>query len=105
MRLHIKWPGHGEQRVIDQTRPSLAAIRTAAVNYVRGNPHAFAGVTTFEAVPSRLCLLRATVRRAAVDGDDYDMTAYTGDDLRGLIEHASRSGIPRFEVELGMPSP
>jgi hypothetical protein len=104
-RLHIKWPKHGEKLVLVRTPASLRAIELAAMNFVRRSPHSFTGVTTSDSAPSRLNLLRATVRRAAVDGEDYDMTAYSGDDLRALVEHASQNSIPRFDVDLGVPPP
>lgn len=105
MFLHIYWPGHGKQRIVVQSRASVKAVKAASTNFVRRSPHSFAGVTTSDSAPSRLLLLRATVRRAAIDGADYDMSTYTGDDLRSLLEHASQTGVPRFDVELGVPPP
>ena len=101
VRLHIKWPGRGEQRTIEQAQGSVQAIQGAALGCVRRNPFAFPGATTYDAAPARLGGLRAAVRRATVDGEDYDLAGLAGDDLRRVVEYAARSGgIPRFEVEI-----
>ncbi|KAL1875909.1 hypothetical protein VTK73DRAFT_9764 [Phialemonium thermophilum] len=100
--LHIKWLGHGEQRVIDQALPSIRAIQVTALEYVRRNPYAFHSVSFTETSPGAMMSLRATVRRATVNGDvTYELSpAFGGDDLRKLVNFTSANCTPRFEVDI-----
>jgi hypothetical protein len=72
-----------------------------AVNYVRRNTFCFQKVTPPDTAPAKLWALRATVKRAYIDGECYDMTCYNGDDLTKLMDMASASdNIPRFDIDV-----
>ena len=89
---------------MERVAASARVVRLAALAFVRRNPRAFSGLTNLDVAPSRLYFLQAILRTATVDGEDYDMSAYVSDDLRDLVEHTRRAGIPRFEVEIGWPA-
>ncbi len=100
VRLHIRWKSHGEKLVLEQTRASLRSIQDTALIWVRRHASTFANVTNFDIIPSRLSTLRAHVRQATIDGDNYDMSSYDSDDLRKLMRVAGVSNIPRFEIDI-----
>ncbi|KAI1335092.1 hypothetical protein F5Y15DRAFT_256080 [Xylariaceae sp. FL0016] len=109
VRLTIRWPGHGEARVIECVPASMGALSEAALAYVRSNPGAFGcGAEPWHSITERLV---ASVRRACFgpvegnagkgrEGDAllYDMAGYPGDDLSRLFEKLGNGQVPLFEV-------
>ncbi|KAL2017314.1 hypothetical protein VTK56DRAFT_2337 [Thermocarpiscus australiensis] len=102
----IRWRNHGERRTLArQARVTVQTVTHAALAYVRRQPTAFANVTAAETI-GRLWQLRAAVRSVTVEGEEYDLGGYGGDDLTRLVVggggggKAGVRGIPRFEVEV-----
>ncbi|KAK4231566.1 hypothetical protein QBC38DRAFT_451191 [Podospora fimiseda] len=105
--LHITWRGHGTQRVLE-TIPawSVKAVKDTALAYVRRCPSNF-GVTVsgVEKTPARLWGMRGVVKGVNVDGGEYDLSGWGGDDLRGVLGISygggmGAKGVVRFEVEV-----
>ncbi|KAI5928386.1 hypothetical protein F4810DRAFT_705326 [Camillea tinctor] len=107
VRLTIRWLHHGEQRIIENLRPSLRALQEAALRYVRTHPSSFhgSGSQPQQGTPSMSCL-RSCVRQAFFGNESYDMSTYRSDDLSKLFAALSSNGIPRFEIDvdfIGVP--
>ncbi|RYO74733.1 hypothetical protein DL766_004516 [Monosporascus sp. MC13-8B] len=126
VRLTILWLGRGEQRVLEQVRPSISALKDAALTYVRTHGSAFephhhqsslsssppsvgvgGGVAAATgggkaSAPSTIHL-RAVVRQALFGRELYDMTTYRGDDLTKLFAVMSNDSIPSFEIAVDSP--
>ncbi|KAK3368220.1 hypothetical protein B0H63DRAFT_72793 [Podospora didyma] len=114
VRLLIRWRGHGEHRALEQARLSVSGIRDAALKYIRRQI-----VVPYNTIPSYMWTMRATVRSATIDGEEYDISGYTGDQLYHLLDcspspSASLSAgspgsvvnkVPRFEVEVETQPP
>ncbi|OTB06873.1 hypothetical protein M426DRAFT_20621 [Hypoxylon sp. CI-4A] len=112
VRLTIHWLNHGEQRILESSRPSIRALQELALSYVRTHATSFPpsqqsqqSQSSDPAEPKFKTpagwALRACVRRAHFGpGDACDMSAYRGDDLTKLFNVLSVGGIPRFEVEV-----
>ncbi|KAK4661408.1 uncharacterized protein QC763_702500 [Podospora pseudopauciseta] len=98
--LHIHWRHHGEQRTLEQAPFSVRSLQDTAIAYVRRSPASFSNVTTADKSPARLWHLRATVVSVQVDGEDYDLSNYPGDDLTRFISALGPKGVVRFEVEV-----
>ncbi|RYP79168.1 hypothetical protein DL771_000146 [Monosporascus sp. 5C6A] len=128
VRLTILWLGRGEQRVLEHVRPSISALKEAALAYVRTHASAFepyhhhpsssssssppsvgvgggATATTGggKASASPTIHLRAVVRQALFGRESYDMTTYRGDDLAKLFAVMSNGSIPSFEIAVDSP--
>ena len=106
VRLYIRWPGRGEARVVDSCPPTRKGLGNAALRYCRTNLHVFPMPQGPHSPPPgpALPFLRATIRRAVVGADSYDISAYASEDLSHLWE---LGGLPLFEIELqrSMPPP
>ncbi|KAI1096503.1 hypothetical protein F5B19DRAFT_149489 [Rostrohypoxylon terebratum] len=120
VRLTIRWPGRGETKILESTRPSVRALQEMAVTYARAHASAFdsgdkrassggnnnnnkpgIGMVANGGGGGGIWALRACVRRAYFGpGEAYDMSAYRGDDLTKLFNVMSAGDIPRFEVEV-----
>ncbi|KAK3302539.1 uncharacterized protein B0T15DRAFT_496998 [Chaetomium strumarium] len=111
--LEIRWRGHGERRVLHQMpQLSLARIRDAALTEVRRQPSTWLnapGLTSPHVGNFSLTRrLRATVKDMVLDGVEYGLTGWAGDDLTRLIGllrptrdgPGSGGGLPKFEVEV-----
>ncbi|RYP45167.1 hypothetical protein DL768_008440 [Monosporascus sp. mg162] len=125
VRLTILWLGRGEQRVLEHVRPSISALKEAALAYVRTHASAFephhqpsssssppsvgmgGGATAAtgggNAPASSTIHLRAVVRQALFGREFYDMTTYRGDDLTKLFTVMSNGSIPSFEIAVDSP--
>jgi hypothetical protein len=98
VRISIKWSGHGTKKVLEHCRPSLRALQDAALTYVRRNVASFNNVPPVDASAQRLAGLRATVKKASIDGTDYELGEWCLEDLTRLF---SASTVPGFEIEVG----
>ncbi|KAI0597671.1 hypothetical protein F4775DRAFT_593140 [Biscogniauxia sp. FL1348] len=103
VRLTIRWLHHGEQRIIENLRPSLRALQEAALRYVRTHPQSFQSTSSnnMTAMTSTsINCLRSCVRQAFFGSESYDMSTYRSDDLSRLFAALSSGGIPRFEIDV-----
>ena len=98
--LLLRWKQHGEKLVLVQCPPSLTGVHNTALAWIRRHPSTFSNVSNFDTAPSRLSGLRAVVRSAAIEGENYDLSGYANNDIRKLMRIAGASNIPRFEVEI-----
>ncbi|KAK4238580.1 hypothetical protein C8A03DRAFT_33392 [Achaetomium macrosporum] len=112
--LEIHWRGHGVHRVLHRmSQITLTGIRDAALADVRRQPSTWnvPGVDSPHHLRSVLQGLRATAKAMVVDGMEYGLTRWAGDDLTRLIgalctthnSPASGGGLPKlakFEVEV-----
>ncbi|RYP17518.1 hypothetical protein DL765_004482 [Monosporascus sp. GIB2] len=126
VRLTILWLGRGEQRVLKQVRPSISALKDAALTYVRTHVSAFephhhqssssssppsvgvggegaAAAGGGKASAPSTIHLRAVVRQALFDREFYDMTTYHGDDITKLFAVMCNGSIPSFEIAVDSP--
>ncbi|RYP67634.1 hypothetical protein DL769_005705 [Monosporascus sp. CRB-8-3] len=128
VRLTILWLGRGEQRVLEHVRPSISALKEAAMAYVRTHASAFephhhqpsssssssppgvgvgGGATAAtgggKTSVSSTIRLSAVVRQALFGREFYDMTTYRGDDLTKLFAVMSNGSIPCFEIAVDSP--
>lgn len=101
VRLTIRWPGHGEQHILESSRASVRALQELALAYVRTHPADFPSPSSLNHHGTGGSGVRACVRRAVFGPREaYDMSTYRGDDITKLFNVLSAGGIPRFEVEV-----
>jgi hypothetical protein len=108
VRLTIRVPHGGEQRVLEKSRPSIRALQDIALAYVRSQPGTFPMENQGATVPGggvKFWGLRAVVRQAFFGAEAHDMSNYKGDDLTKLFSVLSAGSIPRFEVEVDYARP
>ena len=116
VRMTIRWPGRGEQRVLERVRASVGALQEAALSYVRAHPATFGGGTALAVLEqaqataagavgaiAKPFTLHVVVRQALFGADAYDMTTYRSDDLSRLFAAMSatnNTAIPSFDIEV-----
>ncbi|KAH7313384.1 hypothetical protein B0I35DRAFT_410386 [Stachybotrys elegans] len=99
MMLAIHWAGHGEINVLDQCRPSMAAIRSRVVQLARTNATEYHRVTPGD-LAALMVNATASIKRLRVGSTTYEV-ANSRDDLSSLF--AMSAHFPRVEVELTVP--
>ena len=130
VRITVRWPLHGEHRLLCQTLPNKTALQSAALMYVREHPEKFGGQVGARRPIAELPNssgnqqqkatassakrqskggsssdgnLQAVVRQALFNNEAYDMMTYRGDDLARLFSGmytSSPGAIPSFDIEI-----
>ncbi|KAK5663884.1 hypothetical protein OQA88_92 [Cercophora sp. LCS_1] len=94
MLIRLRGASTAEQRVLESVPLTVRSISEAAKTYVRRNQAKFLN-------PNTPWQLRAVVRRVKMSDTDYDVSGYSGDDLRPLVDAVSKAGVmPEVEVEV-----